>query len=96
VSITSPFSDWDKGDFANIRQALREEAAETSVNALIDAVSDYKLTLVTDLTQMSPTENGAEYAQVVGKIAALEEVPQILQGLLEEGEQAEDDLRPKE
>jgi hypothetical protein len=96
VSITSPFSDWDKGDLANIRQALREEAAETSVNALIDAVSDYKLTLVTDLTQMSPTENGAEYAQVVGKIAALEEVPQILQGLLEEGEQAEDDLRPKE
>lgn len=93
VSISTPVQGWRKKDLAQARYELLGTEAQSAVRYLLNAVNDYKLLLVTDLTSMEPSVDGAKYAQVVGKITALEEVPQILQGLLEEGERAEDDLR---
>lgn len=64
--------------------------------AVYEAIEQRKLDLVRQLSHRTPSDSGAEYADLIGQIKGLEEVPLIVAGIVENGRDAESRLRDEQ
>lgn len=63
------------------------------LSAIYDAIEAKKLDLTRQLAAMASTDNGAQYADIIGQIKALDDFPMIVAGIIEYGRKAEFELR---
>jgi hypothetical protein len=75
------------------KDALADIADSAGLEAVYAAVEAHKLHLTSQLLTMTPEDSASKYADLIGRLKALEEFPLIVQGIIEHGREAELALR---
>lgn len=78
------------------KDAVLDIAGGPGLDAIYEAIEQRKLDLTSQLLTRSPTDQGADYADLIGKLKGLEELPLIVSGIIENGRRAEQILRDQD
>ena len=70
--------------------------SDAGLDAIYEAIEQRKLDLVSQLLTREPSDKGADYERVLGQIRGLEEVPLLVNGIVEHGRRNEIALRQEE
>lgn len=87
---------WEPREAVAAKEAVREIEDHPGLRAILEAIDQRKLDLTSQLLTKPPSEQGAEYADVIGKLKGLDELPLIIAGIIENGRKAEMAVREQE
>lgn len=78
------------------KDAVLDIEDHPGLQAILAQVEQRKLDLTTQLLAKRPTDQGADYADFIGQLKGLEELPLLVQGVIEQGREAEIALREQD
>lgn len=73
--------DWNRERALEARHEVRELTQHPGWEFLTDALSRYETSLVDELLATDPTDEGAKYADLLGKINGVRSIPGIVEGI---------------
>lgn len=80
---------WDRSESIAAKRDVLTIAESAGLASIFEAIEQRKLDLVTQLLTRTPSDSGAEYERIIGQIRGLEEVPMIVEGVIEHGRRNE-------
>lgn len=87
---------WSPVEAVEAASEVQRIISHPGLDAIMSAIEQRKAAVLDELTQMQPSDESAAYADKLGQLRALGELPLIVQGILENGRAAEHKLRQQE
>ena len=87
---------WTPRDAVEAKEAVLSIQDHPGLDAILEAVEQRKLDLTSQLLTRAPSDQGAEYADILGKMKGLDELPLLIAGIIENGRRMEHVLREDE
>lgn len=87
---------WTPREAVVAKNAVSAIAEHPGLEAITEALEMRKLELVSQLLTREPSDKGADYERVLGQIRGLEELPLLINGIIEHGKRQEQVLTREE
>jgi hypothetical protein len=84
---------WKPREAVDAKEAVLDINEHPGLQAILDSVEQRKLDITSQLLTRPPRDQGAEYADLIGTLKGLEELPLLIAGIVEYGRKAEHALR---
>lgn len=93
--LTAHLIPWSDQRLADAKQAVEDllESENPGLVALFELVESYADSLVAELMNETPSDEGAKYAAKLAEIRALRSLPDLIEGVRRSGTEAEARLR---
>ena len=96
LALIHPLKTWNDAQAIDAKDAVLSLEDHPGLTAIYDAIEKRRIDLIDELTLTNPSDNAAEYADKIGMVKGLAEIPAIVDGIIENGRRAEQALRDRQ